>query len=71
VSQEVADKSTRRAVLLVATLGAFLTPFMGSAVNVALPSISRDLRMDSIELTWVGVLASRARGRVRKAELEA
>ena len=53
MNKEAVDQSTRRSVLLVATLGSFLTPFMGSAVNVALPSMGADLGMDSIELTWV------------------
>ncbi len=45
--------AVRRATLVTATVTAFLTPFMGSAVNVALPSIGRDLAMDAIDLGWV------------------
>jgi EmrB/QacA subfamily drug resistance transporter len=44
---------TRRSAFLVATLASFLTPFMGSSVNVALPSIGRDFGMDPVELSWV------------------
>ena len=47
------DKTLKRSVLLVATFAAFLTPFMGSAVNLALPSIGKDLEADAIELGWV------------------
>jgi EmrB/QacA subfamily drug resistance transporter len=43
----------KRAVLIVTTLTAFSAPFMWSAVNVALPTIGRDLAMDAIELSWV------------------
>jgi EmrB/QacA subfamily drug resistance transporter len=43
----------RRTVLLVATLASFLTPFMGSAVNIALPSIGRDFEMDAVLLSWI------------------
>ena len=43
----------RRAALLVASLAAFLTPFMGSSINIALPSISSELAMDAISLGWV------------------
>ena len=32
----------KRSALVIATLGAFLTPFMGSAINVALPSIQTE-----------------------------
>ncbi len=47
------DKTLKRSVLLVATFAAFLTPFMGSAVTLALPSIGKDLDADAIELGWV------------------
>jgi EmrB/QacA subfamily drug resistance transporter len=43
----------RRSVLLVATLASFLTPFMGSAVNIALPRIGQDFEMDAVLLSWV------------------
>jgi len=41
------------AVLLVTTLASFLVPFMGSAVNVALPSIGDELTMHAVALAWV------------------
>ena len=43
----------KRAVLIVTTLTSFTTPFMWSAVNVALPSIGAELKLDAIELSWV------------------
>ena len=43
----------RRSVLLVATMASFLTPFMGSAVNIALPSIGEEFAMDAVLLSWV------------------
>jgi len=48
-----ADQTVKRAALLVATLGAFLTPFMGSAVNLALPRIGQAFSMDAVLLGWV------------------
>ena len=47
------DNTTKKSVLLVATFAAFLTPFLGSAVNLALPSIGKDLNANAIELGWV------------------
>ena len=47
------DNTVKKSVLLVATFAAFLTPFLGSAVNLALPSIGRDLNANAIELGWV------------------
>jgi EmrB/QacA subfamily drug resistance transporter len=52
-SEKTEDKTSKRSVLLVATFAAFLTPFMGSAVNLALPSIGKDLNANAIELGWV------------------
>ena len=43
----------KRPALLVTTLGAFLIPFMGSSVNIALPSIGKEFAMDAILLGWV------------------
>ena len=49
-----ADKTqSRRAALLVTTIGSSLTPFMGSSISIALPSIGHDLAMDAITLGWV------------------
>ncbi len=47
------DAATRRSAFIAATLAAFLTPFMGSAVNVALPAIGTSLSLDPIGLGWV------------------
>jgi EmrB/QacA subfamily drug resistance transporter len=53
-SQPIADEAaTRRAVLIAATLTSFLTPFMDSGANVALPEISRQFGMDAVVLSWV------------------
>jgi len=46
-------RTDKRAVLVVTCASSFLFPFMGSSVNVALPSIGADLGMTAVELTWV------------------
>lgn len=43
----------RRITLVVVSLSFFLAAFMGSAVNIALPSIGRELHMDAVSLGWV------------------
>ena len=43
----------RNAALLAACISSFLTPFIGSATNVALPSIGREFEVDAITLGWV------------------
>jgi EmrB/QacA subfamily drug resistance transporter len=47
------EKSFKKSVLLVSTFAAFLTPFLTSAVNLALPSIGKDLHANAINLGWV------------------
>jgi EmrB/QacA subfamily drug resistance transporter len=47
------EKTSKTSILLVATFAAFLTPFLGSAVNLALPSIGKDLNANAIQLGWV------------------
>ena len=45
--------SNKMAALVVATGASFLTPFMGSSMNIALPSIGQEFSMDAVLLGWV------------------
>ncbi len=47
------ENATKKSALLVTTLSSFLTPFMASSVNIALPSIAREFKMDAVLLSWV------------------
>ncbi len=47
------SNGSKKIVLFVATTGSFLAPFMGSSINIALPSIGREFAMDAILLSWV------------------
>jgi EmrB/QacA subfamily drug resistance transporter len=47
------DAVTRRSALAVATLASFLTPFMSSSLNVALPAIGGEFGMDAVTLSWI------------------
>ncbi|MGQ9701492.1 MAG: MFS transporter [bacterium] len=40
-------------ILFVTTVGSFLTPFMGSTINIALPAIGREFNMNALMLSWV------------------
>ncbi len=53
VNSHVSGDTSKGVVLLVATMAAFLFPFMGSSVNIALPSIGRELSLDAVTLGWV------------------
>jgi EmrB/QacA subfamily drug resistance transporter len=47
------DVTIKRSALLIATLAAFLTPFMVSSINIALPAIGREFQMGAVLLSWV------------------
>lgn len=40
-------------ILFITSLGSFLTPFMGSSINVAIPLIGEEFFSDAILLSWV------------------
>jgi EmrB/QacA subfamily drug resistance transporter len=46
-------ETEKRLVLIIAILAGFLTPFDGSAVNIALPTIGSSFHMDAVALSWV------------------
>ena len=43
----------QRIALITLVISSFALPLMLSAVNVALPSVARALRMDAVQLSWV------------------
>lgn len=47
------ESGLKRSVLIIAAFSAFITPFMGAAVNLALPDIGSDLDANAIQLNWV------------------
>ncbi len=47
------DINNRVIALIVATLAAFFTPFMASAINIAIPSIGSEFSADVILLSWI------------------
>jgi len=57
------DAALKRYSLMVAAAAAFLTPFMGSSINLAIPSIGREFSANAYMLSWVAtsyILASAA-----------
>lgn len=48
-----AEKSLKQSVMLVAAVAAFLTPFLASAVNLALPAIGKEFHANAISMSWV------------------
>ncbi|SHF51126.1 MFS transporter [Desulforamulus putei] len=57
------DAALKKYTLLAACGASFLTPFMGSAVNLAIPSIGKEFNSNALLLSWVAtsyILASAA-----------
>jgi MFS family permease len=48
--------SSKNVTLLVTTIGAFLTPYMSSAVNIALPVIGQEFGMTAVSLSWIATM---------------
>ena len=46
-------KQNKKSALIIATLSAFLGPYMGSSINIALPDIGETFSMNAISLGWV------------------
>lgn len=50
----ISSSSTEKnSTLFVASVASFITPFMGSAINIALPSIGEEFQSSAITLSWV------------------
>jgi EmrB/QacA subfamily drug resistance transporter len=45
----------KKTALIASTLASFMTPFMASSVNIALPAIGAEFGLDAIAINWVGM----------------
>lgn len=57
------ESKNKTTALIITAIGTFLTSFMVSSVNIAMPSIGRDYNMSAVFLSWVAtsyLLASAA-----------
>ena len=48
-----ADRSVRRTALAISIVSSFLTPFLASGLNVAMPLIGREFGLSAVALGWV------------------
>ncbi|MDP3065946.1 MAG: MFS transporter [Methanobacteriaceae archaeon] len=48
--------SNKNYALLVAVMAAFLTPFVGSSINIALPPIGMEFGADAVLLGWINTI---------------
>jgi multidrug resistance protein len=49
----MSDRSTKISALIVTGISSFITPFMLSAVTIALPGIQKSFSIDAVLLTWI------------------
>jgi EmrB/QacA subfamily drug resistance transporter len=47
------DSTNKKVALIIAPLASFLTPFMSSSINIALPSIGEEFSAGAVLLGWV------------------
>ncbi len=50
------DETLKRVAMIVAMLSSFLTPFMGSAMNIAMPAMGQEFAIDAVLLGWVSTV---------------
>ena len=47
------ENGKKQVVLIIVCLSSFITPFMGSSINIALPAIGQEFQLDAIFLSWI------------------
>ena len=50
---QASDRSLRRTALAVSMVSSFLTPFMASSMNVAMPLVGKEFGLSAVTLSWV------------------
>ena len=50
---EVYSPATKRIVLIVTTMSSFITPFLVSSVNIALPTMAHEFSLNAVMMSWV------------------
>ncbi|MDD4346668.1 MAG: hypothetical protein PHZ11_07265 [Desulfitobacteriaceae bacterium] len=53
INNNTSEQRVKRTIMLMATAGSFLTPFMVSSINIALPAIQNDFAANAILLSWI------------------
>jgi EmrB/QacA subfamily drug resistance transporter len=51
-----ADGTNKSIVLIIATIAAFIVPFLVSSINVALPKMTAEFHMEAVVMTWVNTI---------------
>ena len=49
------NRAPRRLILYLIMITSFINPFLGAAINIALPSISQEFSMGAVGMSWVAM----------------
>jgi multidrug resistance protein len=49
------SSATKRWILAAAVITSFINPFLGAAINIALPAISEDFSLGAVGMSWVSM----------------
>ena len=47
------DRAAKLTALIIASLSSFISPFMVSSINIALPAIEEEFKIDAVLLSWI------------------
>src|ERR1017187_6020449 len=47
------ERKDRKYILIITSISSFTTPFMGSAINLALPSIGKEFSLNAVLIGWI------------------
>ena len=50
----------RRLILFAIILTSFINPFLGAAINIALPAISEEFSLGAVGMSWVSMACPRS-----------
>jgi len=53
MAEHTTNDVNKNVVLMIAAMSSFITPFTSSSVNIALPTIDRELLLNALELSWI------------------
>lgn len=53
MKSRVGGNASKRVALVIAATASFITTFMGSSINIALPAIGEEFALDAVSLGWV------------------
>ena len=49
------NRTSRRLILFIIIITSFINPFLGAAINIALPAISEEFSMGAVGMSWVAM----------------